>query len=71
MTVPAPPIPIINQFNEVNDPGAAASHTQGAPFRPNTAGVDNEATVINTPGRRRSVRNPSQHQEEEEDEFLR
>ena len=74
MTVAAPPIPLINQFNEVSI-GTPANQTQGAPFIPNNAGIDDEAIVINSPGRRRSVRAPNQNvdgmpSEEEEDEFL-
>ena len=74
MTVPAPPIPMINQFNEVSNANTPANQTQGAPFIPNNAGIDDEAIVINSPGRRRSVRAPNQNVDggpsEEEDEFL-
>ena len=41
---------------------------------PNNAGIDDEAIVINSPGRRKSVRGPNQNVDgmpsEEEDEFL-
>ena len=72
--MPAPPIPLVNQFNEVSI-GAQANQTQGAPFLPTNPDIDDEAIVMNSPGRRRSVR-ASKHNvdgmppEEEEDEFL-
>ena len=58
--MPAPPIPLVNQFNEVSI-GAQANQTQHAPFLPTNTGIDDEAIVINSPGRRRSVRASKQN----------